>query len=235
MQRHKSRGPSLVAGILFLGSMGPLASGPLQAQTEDLTSRTVHLLDEPRHRTVHHDGEIFLLDVQVNAGDTSLSHTHDAAILLTSISNREGSSDGRVSSNTDYATESFTHQVSNPGPGLLRIIAMTNSGAPLSDAVTDRPEGMGADPQLENEWFRSYRVELGPGEETPTQTHTNPTVIVQVSDGLAHVTREDGITAELTEKGDWAWRDPGGGFRIRNAGNRAVSLVVNEARRRGPH
>jgi hypothetical protein len=53
------------------------------------TRHTVHLLDTSRHRTAHHYGEASLLDVQVNAGDTALAHTHDAAILLTSISNRE--------------------------------------------------------------------------------------------------------------------------------------------------
>ena len=106
-----------------------------------------------------------------------------------------------------------------------------NSGAPPTDGATDRPEGMGADPQLENEWFRSCRVELGPGKETPTQTHKNPTVVVQVSDGLTHVTRTDGITAKLTEMGDWTWRNPESIFMIRNAGNIPVSVVVDAARR----
>ena len=89
-----------------------------------------------------------------------------------------------------------------------------------------------SEPQLENEWFRSYRIELAPGEKTRMQTHDNPTVVLQVSDGLTHLTREDGLTAELDAMGDWAWRNPGSRFQIRNAGSQAIAVVVNEARRR---
>ena len=67
---------------------------------------------------------------------------------------------------------------------------------------------MVGEPQLENEWFRSYRIDLAPGEMTAPQRHLNPTVVVQVSDGVTHVTREDGITGELTEMGDWALARP---------------------------
>ena len=224
--------PGIVTGVLFLGSVGLFPCGQVQAQSDpEAGGRVVHLLDEPRHRTVHRDGEIHLLDVQINPGDTSLAHTHDAAILLTSISNRNGPSGGLVSSNTAYATESFTHQVNNPGPGMLRIIAMSHAGPPVPDLGANRPEGMGGEPQLENGWFRSYRIELGPGEETPPQNHQNSAVVVQVSDGVTHVTRADGITSELTEMGHWAWRERGSAFRIRNAGERALSVVVNEPRR----
>src|SRR5690606_10103698 len=119
------------------------------------------------------------------------------------ISSGQGSSGGRVSSNTDYVTENFTHRVNNPGPNLFRIIALTNYGPPVQ-GVTDRPSGLSVEPQLENDWFRSYRLELEPGETTPAQGHQNPTVVVQVSEGTVHVSRHDGITAELTDEGDWA-------------------------------
>lgn len=201
-----------------------------QAQTDDEGGRVVNVLQEPRHRTVHRDGDLYLLDVQINPGDTSLAHTHDAPILLTFIRAGSGPVGGRVSSDTTYITEPITHRVGNAGPGLMRIIALTSLGARVP-GMQDRPTGMTVEPQLENGWFRSYRIDLAPGEKTPPQTHMNPTVVVQVTDGLVHVSREDGITAELTAMGDWTWRDPRSPFVIENVGSEPVSVVVNEGRR----
>src|SRR5262252_5980882 len=89
-------------------------------------NRVVKILQEPRHRQVHRDGDIYVLDIQINPGDQTLQHTHDAAILYTFISSGNGPSGGRLSSNTDYVAKNVTHQVSNEGPGLFRIIALTN-------------------------------------------------------------------------------------------------------------
>ena len=221
--------------ILFLAgavaASGSWAAPVLAQAPEEFTGRIVNIRQEPRHRTVHRDGEIYLIDVQINPGDTTLAHTHDGAIMYTFISNGGGTQDGRVSSNTDYVEENVTHQVSNAGPNLFRIIALTNYGPPVAELAQGRPTGMPAEPTLENEWFRSYRIELAPGETTAEQEHVNPTVVVQVSDGKVHVSRSDGITAELDAQGDWAWRDPGNPFTIRNAGNTPVTVVVNEGRR----
>lgn len=193
--------------------------------------RVVNIVDEPRHRTVHRDGQIRLLDVQINPGDTTLPHTHDAAILYTFISNGAGPLFGRVSSIVSYVEEQYTHRVSNEGPGLFRIIALTSYGEAMPENHEDRPDGLDIEPQLENPWFRSYRIELAVGESTVLQTHQNPSVVIQVSDGKVHVSRADGITAELAAMGDWTWRHPGSAYQISNAGEQTVSVVINEARR----
>ena len=62
---------------------------------------------------------------------------------------------------------------------------------------------------MENAWFRSYRVELAPGEETQIQMHKLPSVVVQVVNGLLQVTRDDEVIDELDHPGDWAWRKAG--------------------------
>ena len=204
----------------------------VQAQDNGFVgSRIVKILDEPRHRTVHVDGDLYLLDIQINPGDMTLPHTHDAAILYTFISNGEGPLFGRVSGNTDYITENLTHEVANEGPGLFRIIALTNYGAGVVNSELDRARGVATTPQLENEWFRSYRITLAAGEETSFQTFSNPSVIVQATEGLLHVTRSDGITAELSAMGDWAWRDTNSPYKVINQSNASVELVINEARR----
>ena len=221
---------TFLSALLLAAVAAPLGlPGDVSAQGPG--DRVVQILDEPRHRTMHVDGDIRLLDVQINPGDQTLYHTHDAAIMYTFISSGEGPSGGRVTSNTDYVNENFTHQVSNEGPGLFRIMALTNYGPPMAALDTDRPDGLAGEPQLENLWFRSYRLTLAPGETTPPQTHHNPTVVVQVTDGLTHVSRADGITAELTAMGSWAWRNPHAPFQVTNKGSTPVDIVINEARR----
>jgi len=226
------RGVALIAAIArltVLPSVG-VAAEPERPVVGD-PNRIVNILQEPRHRIVHRDGDVYVLDVQINPGDMTLQHTHDAAILYTFISTGNGPAGGRLSSNTDYVNKHFTHQVSNEGPGLFRIIALTNYGLPISDAKSDRPSGVTIEPEVENPWLRAYSFTLKPGESTEVQTHRNPTLIVQVSDGILHVTRADGITAELTAMGQWAWRNAGDVFQVRNVGSASAKFVVNEARR----
>ena len=222
---------SLVSVFAVLLLFGGSISDTAVAQEDQFPGeRVVHILQEPRHRTVHHSGDLYLLDVQINPGDMSLPHTHNQAILYTSISRGDGPRDGGVSSNTDYVTKPLTHKVPNNGPGLFRIIALVNAGTGNTDLKADRPAGLSAEPQLENPWFRSYRFELAPGEETALQTHKFSSFIVQVTDGLIHVTRSDGLTAELDSRADWVWREANEPYLIRNVGSIATAVVVNEGR-----
>lgn len=228
-QAHKySRVRLLVSNIV----LGALLFGMFPATAQDFRGqRIVQILQEPRHRTVHQDGDIYLLDVQINPGDQTLPHTHDAAILYTFISNGDGPLYGRVSGNTDYVEQNFTHAVSNAGPNLFRIVALTNYGTGLAGSSNDAPTGVTGELQVENDWFRSYRITLGPGESTPAQTHANPSVVIQVTPGTVHVSRDDGLTAELAAMADWTWRDEGSSYTISNRGSSEVEVVVNEARR----
>ena len=111
----------------------------------------------------------------------------------------------------------------------MRIIAFVNGGDGV-EGFGDSPTGMTKDPDLLNPWFRSHQIELGPGEQTNLQTHNNHTVIVQRSQGVVHITREDGLTRELSAAGEWEWRNPGSTFLVRNMGNASVIVAINEAR-----
>ncbi|MEX2581813.1 MAG: hypothetical protein WD766_00940 [Gemmatimonadota bacterium] len=187
--------------------------------------------DEPHHRVVHVDGDLKLLDVQVIPGDTTMAHTHSTPIFYTFVSTGSGPTNGRVSGVTRYAEEPFTHVVINDGPHLLRILALGNYGPPVRDGEDALPVGMPVEPQEENPWFRSYRLELGPGEETPLIRHDNPAVIIQATEGHTDVSRATGYGADLVKLGDWTWRDEGSPYRVRNAGSTPVVVVVNEGRR----
>lgn len=209
----------------------PLLAALAAGTASDLSAqRTVIVYEEPRHRVVKDTGELKLMDIQILPGDTTLNHTHDSPILYTFISSGNGPSGGRVSSNTEYIEEPFTHRVSNNGTHLFRIIALAHYGAGEAEDADSRPAGVGIEPQLENRWFRSYRFELEPGEETSVHSHQNVSVVVLVSDGRAEVSKENGFPAELTRMGDWTWRDAGASYRIRNGGDVPIAVVVNEAR-----
>jgi quercetin dioxygenase-like cupin family protein len=191
--------------------------------------RTVMVYQEPRHRLVVDHGEIKLLDVQILPGDTTLDHTHDSPILYTYINLGNGSLNGRVMSNVYEADDPYTHRVPNNGTELFRIIALAHYGEGKQDQ-TDLPQGFSDEPGFESQWFRSYRLELAPGQETAVHTHQNPAVVVQVTDGRVEVTKENGFGAELSGEGHWTWRDAGSPYQIRNVGSEVVFVVVNEAR-----
>jgi quercetin dioxygenase-like cupin family protein len=222
--------------VLNLLALCVICTATLAAQEQQLgitefdLVRTVNILQEPRHRSVHKDGNLHLLDVQINPGDTTLPHTHDSAILYTFISNGEGLLNGRVSSITTYVDEHYTHRVSNEGPGLFRIIAMANYGDAYT-GVVQPAAGLVIAPQLENAWFRSFRLELAAGETSAKMTHAYPAAIVQVTDGLLYVHRADGVSTELQSVGDWDWRAARQEYQIQNKSDKPVTVVINEGLR----
>lgn len=231
-QHPQTRAILFLVGTLLLLAIYLMLVTPATAADSDefAGERVVHLLQEPRHRTVHREGDLYLLDVQVNPGDISFAHVHDQAIMLTYISMADGPRDGQIGSNIDYPSEPVTHKVSNDGPGLFRIIALVNDSAGNIDLESDRPTGLSGEPDLENAWFRSYRVELAPGEETELQMHKLPSVVVQAVEGLIHVTRDDAVIDELDHPGAWAWRKAGQSYRVRNVGAIPAAVVINEGR-----
>lgn len=227
---------TVLPSLLFLslaGAAGTSSSASAQNADQLLPGsedQIVNILQEPRHRIVHHEGDVWVLDIQINPGDSTKQHTHDSAVLYNFISSGSGSSNGRLTSNTDYVTENYTHRAANEGPGLFRIIAVANYGQPHEDVTADRPSGLQGQPEIENPWFRAYRITLAPGQKTPILLHSSPAVIVQVTDGLAHVSRQDGITAELTGQGSWAWRDADSGYQITNMSSAPIELNITEPR-----
>lgn len=202
----------------------------LTAQEDKFSDkRVVRVIEEPRHRIVHVQGDLYLLDVQIQVGDTTLPHIHDSAILYTFISlARDGLVFGQVNSITEYAAKPFTHEVSNSGEYLLHIIALANYG-PGAQSSPTMSQLLG-EPLINNSWFCSYRVELEPGERIENLQSSNPSVIIQVTDGAAHVTRQDGYVEELGKQGHWAWRNENTMFSLSNAGADPISIVINEGR-----
>ncbi|MBC53329.1 MAG: hypothetical protein CMQ34_05775 [Gammaproteobacteria bacterium] len=198
--------------------------------------RVVPIVQEPRHRTVHRlqsdtGADVRLLDVQINPGDMTLPHTHDAAILYTFISNGDGPLNGRLSSVTRYVDEEYTHRVSNPGPGLFQIIALTSYADPVNEEDdTTLPAGLALAPDVSNGWFRAWRLALAPGASTGIVQHQHPAYVVQATAGELQLMRSDGITEELLAAGHWSAISEGQQYTLVNRTEQAVVVVIKEAR-----
>lgn len=240
---------------LFALVVSLLVAVPLGARQEE---KVVPVHEEPRHRLVFDSSDTKILDVQIPPGDTTLFHTHSTPILYVPMSagrtrsqalGREWSGGGataardpspvapaaeppgrRVNSVTSYAKQPLTHRVNNVGQTLFRLIGITNasagdpSTAPSAD-FTDKPE-------LDNPWFRAYRLALTT-EPTAEHRHANPVAVV-VMNGQASVT---GATlVSLPPRGAYVFLEAGKPHTMRAVGGPAeiVEVEIRQPRTRQP-
>jgi quercetin dioxygenase-like cupin family protein len=99
----------------------------------------------------------------------------------------------------------------------------------LGDPDNTTPStGFAGEPELTNNWFRSYRVRLEPGASMAAHRHENPVVILQATAGTG---RADGpMDWEFNEPGQWAFYDAGAEHGIVNQGDGAIELLEVEVR-----
>ena len=90
--------------------------------------------------------------------------------------------------------------------------------------------GFAGEPELTNNWFRSYRVTLEPGKTTAAHTHKTPVVIFQAIAGKAMA---DGpMDFEFNRPGQWAFYDAGVEHSVKNLGDASIELLEIEVRGR---
>ena len=108
---------------------------------------------------------------------------------------------GRVMTTTSYAKQPLTHRVYNGGKTLFRLIATTNesAGDPSTAPSEDFP-ATSAKPEVDNQWFRTYRWTLD--APTSEHRHRNPVNIVLVH-GQAAV--KGAAPKALQQLGTFAW------------------------------
>ena len=166
------------APALLLGVAAALAQVPVS--------------QEPRHRVVHEDARLRVLDVNVRSGDTTLSHRHDRDILTVSISAAEtrtqspGEAWGPVRPRraagdvgiTEYTGKPAAHRIENVGRTLYRLIAVENvrDGGWTAGGTGAAPAGQA--PTIESRAFRAYDIRVRPGAAIPPHTHAAPTVVI---------------------------------------------------------
>jgi hypothetical protein len=202
--------------------------------------------EEPRHRLVYETPELRVLDVQIQAGDTTLFHTHDAPVTYVTIGT--SSTDqmalggnwnntkprtpppgrvGAVRAVQSYAERPMTHRVTNVGSTLFRLIAVLSRRPGSATEATGEVPG---EIIAENRWFRHARVRLEIGESSDHHTTQAPTVLILTQDGRVAIEHADGWVTALEIAGQSAAVGRGERYRIRNGGPEASELVIVEIR-----
>ena len=252
------RAVELVVLLRVVAGM-PLATYSAAApQATTLQSpRVVPVEEEPRHHPVFTNDAVRILDVQIEAGDTTLFHTHAEPILYVAISAsriRSQALDGEwsraparptmpvgtVTSNVRYADRPLTHRVDNVGDGLFRLIAVVGRGSGAQHGVSGRtslagagaqtapPAGAGGKAEIDNPWFRAYRFTLDRGATTGKHRHATPVVVVQVGEGSSEVNAPQSGIAEKSAPGVWSYHIAGEEHELRNTGESPVQLIEVE-------
>ena len=133
----------------------------------------------------------------------------------------------RATSTTSYIEKPVTHRIENRGDGLFSAMVVV-SETMGDDTKSIADAGFDSEPELTNNWFRSYRVTLGPGQTTAAHEHTTPVVIFQAIAGKAKA--EGPMDFELNRPGQWAFYDTGVGHTIENLGDASIELLEIEVR-----
>jgi quercetin dioxygenase-like cupin family protein len=133
----------------------------------------------------------------------------------------------RATSTTSYVERPVTHRIENVGEGLFSAMVVVNETSG-DDTTSVADAGFALEPELTNNWFRSYRVTLEPGKNTDAHEHKTPVVIFQAIAGKALA---DGpMDFEFNRPGQWAFYDAGVEHSIKNLGDAAIELLEIEVR-----
>jgi quercetin dioxygenase-like cupin family protein len=133
----------------------------------------------------------------------------------------------RATSTTSYVEKPVTHRIENVGEGLFSAMVVVNETAG-DDATSVADAGFAGEPELANNWFRSYRVTLQSGQTTAAHTHKTPVVIFQAIAGKALANGP--MNFELNRPGQWAFYDSGVEHNIKNLGDAPLELLEIEVR-----
>jgi hypothetical protein len=205
----------------------------------------VSVHEEPRHHLVYDDEGVRILDVQIQPGDTTLYHRHDAPIFYVAVavsptdvqpfggewegvpaSDDPGWGPGDVASNIDYADQPVTHRVRNVGSSLFRLIAVINKRNQPSERPARHGIPLPGEVETDNAWFYQSRVTIAPCESVGLQQADSPTVVVQPSPGRLEFLVHPRNRKLMASLGDFAVADPGQSFDVTNRGSSPASIVI---------
>lgn len=236
---HVPPARALLPSAVFL-SAAMILTQPLAAQ------RVVMVHEEPRHRLVHETPDLRVLDVQIQAGDTTLFHTHDTPITYVTIgtSSTDQMALGGTWNNTQprtpppgrvgavravqsYAERPLTHRVTNVGGTLFRLIAVPSRRRGSVAVATGEMPG---EVVAENRWFRHATVTLETGEASDYHTAQAPTVLILTQDGRVAIEHASGWVTSLEMAGQSAVVSHGERYRIRNGGAETSHVVLVQVR-----
>jgi hypothetical protein len=205
----------------------------------------VSVHEEPRHHLVHDDEVVRILDVQIQPGDTTLYHTHDAPTFYVAIafsptdvqpfggewegvlaSDDPGWGPGDVACNIDYADQPVTHRVRNVGASLFRLVAVINKRNQPSERLAQHDIPLPGEIETDNPWFCQSRVTIAPFESVGLQHADFPTIVIQPSPGSLEFLLHPHTRKLMASPGGFAVADPGQSFDVTNRGSSPAATVI---------
>lgn len=209
-----------------------LALLPFTAALLHAAEQPIPVQQEPFHRTVLENATLRVIDVQVPAGQVTKYHVHvlpSVVVYLTKSTNRsqnwgEATSSPRSVSPGEsryapYDVKALTHQVTNPGPNLFRVLdiellapAYGSTAAPLAQN--------GLRLAWEEPRVRAYNLTLAAGVHAEFTGRPGGYLLIGIA-GTAKAKRE-------LRSGDFEFYDPHARLEVRNDGSEPAELVLLE-------
>jgi oxalate decarboxylase/phosphoglucose isomerase-like protein (cupin superfamily) len=231
----------------------PVVAQPQNQQTPAAAFEppVVPVHDEPHHRQIFQYGPTRILDLQLPPGDRSWFHSHDWPVLYLTLSSApmrnqvpggEWTGGARRNDNaprpapppaprptsfTGYFERPSTHRIENTGDTLLRALVVVNE-TPGNDTLSIEQAGFAGTPEVDNAWFRAYRLRLAGGAATQAHVHDAPVVLLQATAGTAESSGP--MRFEFNEPGQWGFYDAGVEHAVRNVGATSLELIEVEVR-----
>ena len=256
-KRVRSVSVSVPVRVMACAVFGGVSAGASAQSTGESAAETafeppvVPVHDEPHHRQLFQFGRTRILDLQLPPADRSWYHSHDWPVLYLTLSQSPmrnqvpgGEWSGgnprpadaprpapppapRPTSFTGYFDNPSTHRIENAGDNLLRALVVVNESEG-DETHSIQAAGFAGEPEVDNAWFRAWRVVLPAGGSTDTHRHITPVVVLQATDGTGYANGP--MDFELNEPGQWAFYDAGVEHTISNRGDASLELIEVEVR-----
>lgn len=216
---------ALVTAAVTLTAAGALAQAPTIIPVEQ----------EPRHRTVHEDAQVRVLEIRIPAGDESLmhSHMHDGVHITVQGARISETRPGGWWASTHAASEpgltydsalnskQYAHQIKNIDKVATHIIALellgTAPATPKATAALTYSERIAS-----NERVEVGRIKLAAGARIELPALPQRILLVSLSGGAATA----GDTALELKPGSLHWLASGPARALTTPAEQAMELIA---------
>jgi quercetin dioxygenase-like cupin family protein len=174
----------------------------------------VHL--EPRHPVVFENSALRLLNVNIEAGDTTLDHVHANDIAIVCISGcdlrtRVGSGPwgdwssrvpGQIMGVGEYAGQPIVnaHQAGRARYHVVSVESLRQTDWPQNIPASNPSGALTSETRA----FRIYDVHLAAGKESGRSAANSPIVVVLIDGRVIVSSTRTGQAKELKRPGDWS-------------------------------
>ncbi|NND06791.1 MAG: hypothetical protein HKN87_10470 [Saprospiraceae bacterium] len=229
---------------LILGLLGTLVNvGYTQSQQSGFSpvaaQDRLEMWEEPRHQLVFEKDQLKVMEVRIPPSDSAFYHVHRYPTIYVVINDAKMWSQvwgkdwnriprpkyrerGSISDlSYGYYNRDLYHRVSNHDTATLHLIAvLSTKEAPMGDQVESEV--------VDNHWFREHRFALEGKIQTENLIFSNPTIVIQCSEGESVIQESDVTHSTKTKAGAFSWHEAGSTFRIENISSHEQLFVVIE-------